>query len=462
MRSSPAGMSIATRKAAHGSSAAPTRPDSASAASVSACGAAKRTARADEVATIGASAAIGALDIEEGGAAGEVGVVGVPREQRAGAVVDRGDDLHHRLGPLVAEHPLDVTGHGQLPRLVGRVAQRERRELHRRVDRDMDAQRGRDPVLGVLEAAVAESVPDLVRQGAARRLQRRRPEPAGRLVANVERLGAGIGHRVVGPRRQTQFVGVLAPGGGAAALGHQRAELGVRDHVRPGRRRHVVGRHRHHVLAMILGEAAVAVEREQRGRVERHGCRCRHDRSHKIRERRLCRHADRSALDLLAQAAGSADDHDARHAVQQGAVAVVERCGIAHEDATCLADAVRRGAVGQRMLHLLEQSRLGDLSRAGDDHQFGDDAVRLPECLCADQLAYEIELVASGKKEQHHRHIAGDAEAPEARLATRVLRDLGGVGPHCRRRVEDRAGETLIESAVGRPTRRCARSVAVR
>ena len=106
----------------------------------------QRTAPADEVATIGASAAIVALDIEEGGAAGEVGVVGVSREQRAGAVVDRGDDLHRRLGPLVAEHPLDVTGHGQLPRLVGRVAQRERRELHRRVDRDMDAQRGRDPV----------------------------------------------------------------------------------------------------------------------------------------------------------------------------------------------------------------------------------------------------------------------------------------------------------------------------
>ena len=51
-----------------------------------------------------------AVDVEVGDAFGEVGVVAVAREDRAGRGVELGDDVHRGLRALVAEHPLDVAG----------------------------------------------------------------------------------------------------------------------------------------------------------------------------------------------------------------------------------------------------------------------------------------------------------------------------------------------------------------
>jgi hypothetical protein len=57
-----------------------------------------------------------------------------------------------------SEHPVEVAGHREAPSSVAAIGQRQRRELDRRVDGDVDAQRRIDPVLAVLEDAVAEAV----------------------------------------------------------------------------------------------------------------------------------------------------------------------------------------------------------------------------------------------------------------------------------------------------------------
>ena len=83
-------------------------------------------------------------------------------------------------------------------------------ELDRRVHRHVDPQLGDDAVLGVLEDAVAKAVADDVRRGAAGRQRRGRPELAGLLVADVERLAAGVLDRIVVPGREPKLVAFSA------------------------------------------------------------------------------------------------------------------------------------------------------------------------------------------------------------------------------------------------------------
>src|SRR5438309_1951137 len=83
------------------------------------------------------------------------------------------------------------------PRPARVVADPEYRELHGCVGRHVDPELRCDPVLSVLEDAVAETVPADVGRRPARGKRSGRPEPAGLLVAKVERLAAGIGDGVV-------------------------------------------------------------------------------------------------------------------------------------------------------------------------------------------------------------------------------------------------------------------------
>ena len=86
---------------------------------------------------------------------------------------------------------------------------------------------------------------------------------AALFVAEVEGFAARIAHRVVGPGREAELVGILAPGVGQAALGDDGAEVRVRQHIHPRRRRHLPVRGRDHILAPIRGEPSQAVEEDQ-------------------------------------------------------------------------------------------------------------------------------------------------------------------------------------------------------
>ena len=196
-------------------------------------------------------------------AVGEFRAVGVAGEDRAARRIDLGHHVHQRLVAQLAQHPFPVAGDRQLPRPAGAVGDLELDELDRRIGGDVDAQLGDDAVFGVFEDAVAEAVAGDVGVSAACRQRRRRPELPGLLVAEIERLAAGVADRVVVPGGEPEFVAVLRPGVGAAAFGDDRAELRVGDHVDPRRGRRLAGAEDDHVLAAVAAEAAQAVEERQ-------------------------------------------------------------------------------------------------------------------------------------------------------------------------------------------------------
>ena len=94
----------------------------------------------DELDAAAGHAARPVVNIEEGDAPGELGVVEVSGLEHATARVDIGAHVHRRLGPQIPKHPLDIAGCRKPPRPTGFVADPECRELHCRVRRHIDPQ----------------------------------------------------------------------------------------------------------------------------------------------------------------------------------------------------------------------------------------------------------------------------------------------------------------------------------
>src|SRR5688572_5136947 len=94
----------------------------------------------------------------------------------------------------------------------------------------------------------------------ADREQRRAPELAGVLVADVERLARLIRDGIVRPRRDLVLAAVDGPRVAAARLRHLKAEGGIRHDVDPRGRRPLTLTHDDHVFAPVVGETSQAVE----------------------------------------------------------------------------------------------------------------------------------------------------------------------------------------------------------
>ena len=154
----------------------------------------ERAVAADELRAIGRPRGLAAAEIGERDAAREVGVPGVAGEERPGGGVDLGDDGRRVRAARGAQHPLDVGGDREAPRLAGPVLDRQPRDLDRILGRDELQELQRDAARGVLEAAVALPVPgdvggrvlpDRQKRGPPQlrrspRRGRRTPRPAGR------------------------------------------------------------------------------------------------------------------------------------------------------------------------------------------------------------------------------------------------------------------------------------------
>ena len=291
---------------------------------------------AEELGAVAGHRAEGAqalVDVEEADPVAVVVAVGVPGVERAAVVGDLGDDVRRGLPAQVAEHPFDVPGGRQLARAGPIVGEPQHEELDRRVGGDVDLQLRADAGLAQLEGAVAEAVAGDVgaRLAFRRRRQRgRRPELAGLLVAQVDRLAAGVGDRIVVPRRQPQLVRVLAPGVAAAGLRDDAAEARIGDDVGPGRRRPLARRRRDDVFAAVAAEAADAVEQPQALPVGRGAAGARAATAGAASARRVRvgssgvprRSRRAAALRLLGQRAAAVAEHDAGDRLQQDAVFV--------------------------------------------------------------------------------------------------------------------------------------------
>src|SRR3546814_6682789 len=176
----------------------------------------------------------------------------------------RGDHVHLRARMQVAEDPFDVAGGAEPAGGVTGVAYPQHAELHRRFTCHVHPQLARDAVLLVLVDAVAEAMAHAIRAVAGAGQRGRRPEPPGLLVADIERLAAGVADRVVVPGREPELMSILRPRiAGVRFAGHD-AEPGIGQYVRPRRRRRLSLRQVDHVLVAVRGERAEAVAFAQR------------------------------------------------------------------------------------------------------------------------------------------------------------------------------------------------------
>src|SRR4249919_1143726 len=103
----------------------------------------------------------------------------------------------------------------------------------------------------MLEDAIAEAVPSDVGCRPATGQRRGGPEVAPLFVTEIQAFSARIAHRVVVPRSEAEFVGVLAPGIGLAVLRDDGAKVRIRQDIYPGCRRHMPLRGRDDILAAI-------------------------------------------------------------------------------------------------------------------------------------------------------------------------------------------------------------------
>src|SRR6476660_2789890 len=87
------------------------------------------------------------------------------------------------------------------------------------------------------------------------------PVVAPLFVTEIQAFSARIAHRVVEPRSETEFVGVLTPGIGLAVLRDDGAKVRIRQDIDPRCRRDMPVRSRNDILAAIRREPSQPVEK---------------------------------------------------------------------------------------------------------------------------------------------------------------------------------------------------------
>src|SRR4029077_10395440 len=123
----------------------------------------------------------------------------------------------------------------------------------------------------MLKDAIAKAVPTDVRCRPAAGQRRGGPVVAPLFVTKIQAFPARIAHRVVEPRSETEFVGVLTPGIGLAVLRDDGAEVRIRQNIYPRRRRHMPVRSRNDIRAAIRGESSQPIEKGEIGARYRSG-----------------------------------------------------------------------------------------------------------------------------------------------------------------------------------------------
>ena len=94
------------------------------------------------------------------------------------------------------------------------------------------------------------------------------------LVAQIEGLASGIGHRVIVPGGEPELVGVLHPGVRAAFLADDRSDVRAGDDIDPRRRRALTRLEGNDVFTPVGRETAQAVAENAFARRQRMGRFC--------------------------------------------------------------------------------------------------------------------------------------------------------------------------------------------
>ena len=351
---------------------------------------------------------------------------------------DLGDDVRRGLRAQVAEHPFDVAGGGEPAAARAVVAQHQERELHRRVERDEHRQLAvrcrprRARTRCSRSRGACGTAARLSSRESPGRQRGRRPDLAALLVAQVERLAAGVAR----------------PGRCARASGGARARSRTRcrrcrpptrrcrsagwRHVDPRRRRPLRRRvGRDHVLAAVGREAADAVEEQSarcvslsaaaspaRGLGRARGRRARGGR----------RSATRLARHLLGERAAASLTITRATACSSTRSSAGDLLGVAHEDAARAVEHVRFEAARRSGRGSAPAAAGGSRALLVPDHQVDRQALEAPLGVRLHQLPHEVDVAGIADLQQHDRQVAGDRVAPQPRLAAPVAQQ------HARRR----------------------------
>ena len=266
-----------------------------------------------------------------------VGVERVLGQQRLRAGVVRGRQPVCGAVAVDAQHPFGVVGHGEPPRPPGEIGHAQGHGLRGGVRPGERTHPLLQPVGRVLVGRVAGPVPDHVRHRRPRGPRGRRPDRAGLLVAEVDRLRRQVGQRIVAPGRQPVLAAVARPGRPETRLGAQEPSGFGRDYIAPRRGGRLPGHRPDHVRP-VLAEAAQSVVEGQfadahSGRRWRGGVRLgRLGRSFRV-EGRKGRRGLRQSGEPVGEAARAAREDDLRRPVQCRQSGPVELVGAHQEDA---------------------------------------------------------------------------------------------------------------------------------
>ncbi len=299
----------------------------------------------------------------------------------------------------------------------------------------------------MLEHAVAEAVPADVGRSTAPGQRRRRPELTGFLVAQIERFAAGVAHRVVFPRRQAEFVGVLGPGIGLAAFRNDAAELRVGQHVDPRRRGQLIRCGGDDVLASIRREAAQAVGQDQLAlrQVEGGG---QFGAWRLLRQPWQAHRRRQGAVELFRQRAAVVAQNDAGDSLEQGAVFLGNLFRRTDENAARPVDRLAFQAHRDQAEDLVLQGLAITGAILVPDHQIDHQPLQPPVGVRLNQLAHQFDVGQVADMQQHDGQIAGNGIAPEAGLAAPVLQQDAAVGAQAGMRVENRIRQTAVKLGV--------------
>ena len=207
------------------------------------------------------------------------------------------------------------------------VGQRQPRDLDRVVHRDELGQLEGDAMRVVGEMRVAMTVPHQVfAELVPYRERRRAPEHPTLLVAHIEHVARRVAHGIVRPGREQVLLAVDGPGASGARVGHEAAEIRIREDVDPRRGRPLSLTEHHHVFASVGIEAAQAIEVfECRGRSRRICRPCCHRRRCREGNTSCRRIGTRRQFDLLGERSSPTGKRHARDRLQDNPLHSRER-----------------------------------------------------------------------------------------------------------------------------------------
>ena len=168
-------------------------------------------------------------------AVAEFGIPAIARDQRPAFEIETADQMRSRRAGHRAKQPFGIICGCKPAAAVARIGQGQQRQLHRSIGRDEDGETLFEAFFVALPGRGAGTVADLAGRIAAGRQRGRRPDLGCFLVAQIERLGLRIDHRVVRPWREAMLAAVDGPAEAQSRFRDDGAKALIRQHVAPRR-----------------------------------------------------------------------------------------------------------------------------------------------------------------------------------------------------------------------------------